>query len=222
MRWYLRIALAAISTPFVVILYLNIEVLATRMGWDTLLAARFPQMSSFVTQPWVFALATLVVGFTLGLWVDFFLRKKEARDKAPSRPHEKKQGRETWQDALRKRIYITTQEGGCLIADAPPSERDEVADAYGDEIHDAIVRGAIRSEFKLPSSPFTVRLSGDQHEHELQQHRSEMLSEMRPVEKAEIARFYFQKGDLEAVKLLGHAPTEFEADASLSTRDKPA
>ena len=80
-RLALRRTFAVASVPLLVILYLNIERLVERYGWDALLStaweAHMPTLYGWLTQPWLAVVATAGVAFTLGLWLDAFLRFKE-------------------------------------------------------------------------------------------------------------------------------------------------
>ncbi len=78
-----RIVLSAISTPFWVVLYLNIEKLAEGRGWDAILKGamegKMPGVVSFVLQPWMGITALTIVSFTVGIWADALVRRLDAK-----------------------------------------------------------------------------------------------------------------------------------------------
>lgn len=76
MMLWLRTIITIIAAPFVPIVYLNIEVLAESLGWDALLLAGYPVMTDLLTQSWVFALASFVVGMAFGVWVHWYAAGK--------------------------------------------------------------------------------------------------------------------------------------------------
>lgn len=83
-RGKFRIVLAGISTPFVVVLYLNIETLAQSWGWDSLLveAAQasakpsfWERVMDFLVSPIMALVSVALLAFTAGVWVDALLRR---------------------------------------------------------------------------------------------------------------------------------------------------
>ena len=81
LRVWLRWAFTVISAPFVYIFIMNVEKLAEQKGWNGFLPrlweAYFPMLYEQLTQPWVGLLATAIVSFTAGLWLDWFFRFRE-------------------------------------------------------------------------------------------------------------------------------------------------
>jgi len=82
-RWWIRIVGTGIGAPFLVVLYLNIEKLAERHGWDGLLVGllegHMPSASNWLLQPWVAVLAVAVVSFMAGVWLDWSARHFDRR-----------------------------------------------------------------------------------------------------------------------------------------------
>lgn len=78
-----RHLLKYITIPFFVILYLNIEKLAERHGWDGLLSWLWelytPTPYKYLTQPWALNIAIAVVAFAAGFWLDNIVRKSELK-----------------------------------------------------------------------------------------------------------------------------------------------
>lgn len=80
------------AIPFVVILYFNIENLASRLGWGDLLAdAVAPKAGrggvvNILQDPVSLWIALLGVGFLSGMWVDYALSKRTRRKVAASIP----------------------------------------------------------------------------------------------------------------------------------------
>lgn len=72
-----------LAAPFVVILYLNIETYAQSKGWDTLLKGamegQVPAIVDWALQPWVGLTSLALISFTLGLWFDAVLRRRERK-----------------------------------------------------------------------------------------------------------------------------------------------
>jgi hypothetical protein len=77
----LRIIVTIVAAPFLVVAYLNIEVLANSLGWDIVLLDRYPAMADLLTRPWVFALAAFIVGVSFGLWTHYFATKVDRKRK---------------------------------------------------------------------------------------------------------------------------------------------
>ncbi len=82
-RKLLRHGLSLATVPFFIVLYFNIENLATRMGLENVLAdavaptaGRSPVVE-FFQLPLVLWIALLGLGFVGGLWVDLLLAKRE-------------------------------------------------------------------------------------------------------------------------------------------------
>jgi hypothetical protein len=84
MSRFLRSAATVVATPLLLVLYLNIEVLAAKRGWDTVLSAWAPAMTEFVTQPWVFAVAAFGVGIAIGAWVHWLAIRVDRRPTEPA------------------------------------------------------------------------------------------------------------------------------------------
>ena len=74
-----RTIISVILVPFVVVLYVNIEALAILHGWDGLLIQAWPSLGNLATQPWVFALAAMMIGLAAGAWINQFSGPKGGR-----------------------------------------------------------------------------------------------------------------------------------------------
>lgn len=61
--------------PLTAIAALNIQVAATDQGWDRFLLQHAPTMHSALTHPWVFALASVAIGFLAGMSVEAIRRR---------------------------------------------------------------------------------------------------------------------------------------------------
>lgn len=89
LKIWLRI-FAAVSTPFLVILYLNIEKLAEREEWDRILPDLVPAYVSvtwdFIFNPLMVGTGIAVVTFTIGLWAGAAMRRQAAQEFAPAEP----------------------------------------------------------------------------------------------------------------------------------------
>lgn len=81
-RKLIRRCVGYATIPFGVILYLNIETLASKNGWDTILSsaweANMPTLYGFLTTPAASYLAVFVLAFAAGAWLDNLLRRSEA------------------------------------------------------------------------------------------------------------------------------------------------
>lgn len=92
-RSTVRLALTVLSAPLLVVLYLNIEKLAEREGWDTLLADGVAPASGpsplleLLTTPTAFAAATFVIGLAIGVWIDTLLVRRERLIGPPVSPN---------------------------------------------------------------------------------------------------------------------------------------
>lgn len=77
-----RIAVSLLATPFLVVLYLNIEKWAEKYGYDLILTqisegkVQGPILS-FLLDPRLLVIAVGVVSFALGVWVVSILRKQD-------------------------------------------------------------------------------------------------------------------------------------------------
>src|SRR5665811_658568 len=86
-RSLVRTSLTVLAAPFVVVLYLNIETYAQSKGWDTLLKGamegKLPAVVDWALQPWVGLTGLALISFTLGLWFDAVLRRRERKAPPP-------------------------------------------------------------------------------------------------------------------------------------------
>lgn len=82
-RKIVRLALTGVTFVLIVVAVLNIETVAQRVGWDTILADKLggvmPWLASAVSQAWFPWLVFGMVCFTMGLWTDNLLRWRDAK-----------------------------------------------------------------------------------------------------------------------------------------------
>lgn len=74
----MRLVITVVCAPFLWVIVLNVEKLAEKRGWDTTLSDAVdsvPSAVSFHETLWFTLFSVLLVGFVIGIWVDWFVRK---------------------------------------------------------------------------------------------------------------------------------------------------
>lgn len=125
------------ASPVWIVLALNVEKLAERLGLDTALAhAAAPEgapapVLEFLTQPWILSLSLIILGVTVGVWIDAGLRAIDA----------KRENKHWW----KKMKSFSIERASCLMAGVMPNDyaNSEKAKGIADELIGLVRAGDI-------------------------------------------------------------------------------